>query len=710
MEETMKKLSLVLIVLLSLLALVSCDTAEVESATLRIEMNNSRRTIGPEDSENLDIYGYKVIAVSPDGKESEPYYTYYSYINLEGLSLGTWTIKVYGFNSDRQDLSYGQGEISLISGKNTLSVDLIDLVGEGDLSVTLDWSASGLENVATVKTVFKDQGGKEITLTPSTPVGYQSTIIHTNLPAGSYTLQVELLDRDGNKLQGLTEAVRISNGAESKAELKFLNTSSGDGASSATVTISDRTSTPVEVQITGVETLIEAGRAFTASISIPANSAVREKDINAVWHLDGKEMGKGTQFTFPNGVSAGWHRIDVVTSTGEAGSLGSSSITFQAASSTSPGDPYQKITISSGEQFTLGTDTVMHFLPNNYLLVASNQYRTVQLLDITAASTRLCAEYTYDELKIGDYKVADFATSGTKYDSYYSVIFVCNSTSSCKAVNLMVSKTQITYTDEATEYDKRVTTDKACQFVNITEANNFLVATIQNTTRTRMGYVAFNINPEKGRMINRDDNYITNPNMDFCYSGFKNISSLPESGYFVVISGQKGKVIKCQLKDSTEYAAMTEYHLWTSYDDYVDSLNKQTPVDDFKDGFDCGFLTSDGQFAFVVSTEGIYYYKRNANTFYEYEYYLTEPYTEGSIGAVKMCRDVKYGYMIDSTNKSLVTLTPTEDDGCYVLKKGTSIPLDSGTYNEIDISKDGKYLVVYNADDCTAAHVIKASR
>ena len=706
----MKKLSLFLIVLLSLIALASCDNAEVESATLRIEMNSSRRTIGPEDSENLSIYGYKVIAVSPDGKESKPYYTYYSYINLEGLSLGTWTIKVYGFNSKRTDLSYGEGEISLISGKNTLSVDLIDLVGEGDLSVTLDWSESGLENVYSVKTVFKDQSGKEIKLTPSTPVGYQSTIIHTNLPSGSYTLQVELLDRSGKKLQGLTEAVRISNGAESKAQLKFPCSSTDEETSSATVTISDKTSTPVEVHITGVETLIEAEKPFTVSISVPADSAVKEKDINAVWHLDGNEMGTGTQFTFSSGVSEGWHRIDVVTSTGEAGSLGSNSITFQAASSTNSGDPYEKMTILNSEKYIMGKNTVMHFLPNNYLLVASNQYRTVQLLDVSSASVKVCAGYSYDELGIDDYKVADFATSGSKYDTYYSVIFVCNSTSSCKAMNMMVSTTQITNVDEATEYDKRVSVNKACQFVNITEANNFLVATIQNTTRSRMGYVAFNINPEKGKMINRDDKYIMDPDIDFGYSGFKDISSLPEAGYFVVISGQKGKVIQCQLKSSSEYAAMNEYHLWTSFDDYMEALEKETPQDDFRDGFDCGFLTSDGQYAFVASTEGIYYYKLNSDSFYEYEYYLTESYTEGSVGAVKMCRDVKYGYMVDNARRALVTLTPTEDNGYYVLKKGTTIALDSGTYNEIDISSDGKYLVVYNKDSCSCAHIIKASR
>ena len=154
----MKKLFIVLCVLLTLVGFISCET-QTETATLRVEMKNSRRTIQPGE-DNLEIYGYKIVTVSPDGKESEPYYTYYSYLNLEGLNVGKWSIKVYGFNSDRKDIVYGEGEISLIAGKNTIAISLDELVGEGDLSVLLDWSESGVDGVTTIDTVFKSQDGK----------------------------------------------------------------------------------------------------------------------------------------------------------------------------------------------------------------------------------------------------------------------------------------------------------------------------------------------------------------------------------------------------------------------------------------------------------------------------------------------------------------------------------------------------------------------
>ena len=84
LEVDMKKYIVGLFVLLTLFSFISCK-AELETATLRVEMDSERRTLKPDEKE-MSIYGYKVIAVSPDGKESDPYYTYYSYINIDGLN------------------------------------------------------------------------------------------------------------------------------------------------------------------------------------------------------------------------------------------------------------------------------------------------------------------------------------------------------------------------------------------------------------------------------------------------------------------------------------------------------------------------------------------------------------------------------------------------------------------------------------------------
>lgn len=703
----MKKLLIGLCVVLSLIIFASCE-AEIETATLRIEMKNSRRTIQP-DKENLDIYGYKIIAVSPDGKESNPYYTYYSYINLEGLNVGKWTIKVYGFNSDREDLSYGEGEISLIAGKNTISISLDELIGEGDLSVTLDWSESGIDDVKTIQTTFRSQSGEEIVLTPSSPQGGKSTITHMNLPAGSYTLQVALLDRNGRKLQGLAEAVRISNGTVSRATLKFYSVDE-DESTETTITISDKTAVPVEVKIVGVESLIEAGKPFTVAISVPEDSKITEKSLDSTWFLDGVELGKGNEYTFKNGVDEGRHRIDVTTSTGEEGSVGSQYVYFQAASSTTEGDPYQKITLQNGSTFIFGKNTIMKLLPNNYILAASNQYRRMQLINIKDTSAVVVAEYTFDQLKIGDYTVADFTTTGAANEQYYSVIVLCNATSACKAVNLMVSKTQISYCDEETEFDENGGADKVCRFVNIAEAKGVFIATMENASKTRLGFLSFNLRPSVGKMICRKYRNISQATLNFGYSGFRAIASLPDMGYVVAAAGQRAKVMECYYDTRYNSSSITEYNMWVSWEDYMEYYNKKQTKDEFLSAYDCDFLTPDGSYAFILSEEGIYYYKGSPESIDDYEEYHVEKTAEGTIGAITMAGDTCYGYMIDNSEKKLYTVVPTPRSGYYYLEKSTSIALDASTYNALEISRDGTYLLVYNRDNCLKANIIKIAR
>lgn len=704
----MRKISTLLIVLSLILLLFSCE-AEKESATLRVEMNDTRRTIKPGE-EDLEIYGYKIIAVSPDGKESDPYYTYYSYINLEGLNVGKWTIKVYGFNENKEDLIYGESTVSLIAGKNTISVSLTSLVGEGSLSLKLDWKDSGLEDVKTIHTVFKSQSGKEITLSPTTPVNGQSTINASNLPSGSYTLQITLYNSSSEKLYGATEAVRITNNTLTEGILIILKNESDYTETTAGINISDKNSLPVEVNIVGLESLIEANKSFTVAISVPATSKIREKDLNTVWHLDGVEVGYGSEYTFQKGVKEGTHNITAITDTGEEGSVGSTTIQFYAASTTTKGDPYQKITLTNGEKYVLGKNAVVRYLPNNYIVAASNQYKTMSLMAVEGNSVSVKASYSYEELELEGYTVADFMAGGSAYDSHYSLIVLCNSSSSCKAVNLMVSKTQITYNMEETKFDSNNKTNPACHFVNIVKGNDTLVATIENTGKTRMGYVIFNTKPVNNEMINREE-YISRPDMAFGYSGFKAIASVPQAGRCLAVSAERGKVMESVYYPSFACYSFGEYFLWVSKEDYMEHYDKNEVKAEYQNAYGCGFLSSDGKYAFVLSDEGIYYYKLNDSPAYGYEQYYFEEVTRSSIAEIKMCQDTSFGYMIDREENKLVTLTPSVLDGSYYLKKGTSIALDATlSYDRIDISPDGKYLLVYNKTDATTLVIIKVSR
>ena len=702
----MRRIAICILALLTVISFISCE-AEQETASLRVEMNDNRRTLKPEEKE-MSAYGYKVILVGPDGKESDAHYTYYSYLNIDGLNVGEWTVKVYGFNNKRKEISYGEKTIALKSGKNNISISLETLIGEGNLELIIKWDIEAYKDVKGIHTMFKSQDGKEIILTPSTPNNGQSTINYINLPSGSYTLQIELRDSGGKKLCGLTEAIRISNSTSTKGEIFFsANISDKDG--NAEVNISDKTALPVEVTINGVESLIEADKSFTVSISISENSKIDISKLNTVWHLDGVEIGRGNEYTFDKGVSEGLHRLDVLTSTGENGSVGSSSITFQAASSTNEGDPYQKITIENGSQYYLGSNVVAHFLPNNNLVIASNQYRKLQLLSISFSTVKLMAEYDYSELSL-DGDIVDFISSGESSDSYYSAIFLCNGTSSAKAVNLIISKDQITFNDEVSDFDAKGETNRACHFVNIAEGEKTFLATIESTDKTRMGYVYFNKNPRKGEMINRDECYIEYANLEYGYSGFKCLSSIASMGYFISASGQRAKIIESH-QNSQGYASNSEYFCWVSWDDYISYYNQGKTKNEFENSISCGFLTKDAKFAYVLSEEGIYYYKDSRDIAEDYQQYNFESVEDGEAVNIKMCKDLKYGYQIDNKNKKLYTLIPTLSNGeNYRLEKSSFITLDNKDSDTLSISDDGSLLALYNVKNAYSLTLIKTSR
>ena len=188
----MKRVVYVLLCILLALSLQSCSD-NVESATLRVEMNKSVRTLSPL-RENMEIYGYRVIAVGPDGKESDPRYTYYSYINLDNLSVGEWTIKVYGFNQDRVDLCYGETTVYLTAGKNSAKVSVDQLVGKGSLTITLKWDDKAFPKAKSVFVTLTAQDGTEISLLPSEPSDNSVVIVKDNMDTGSYKFTTKLLD------------------------------------------------------------------------------------------------------------------------------------------------------------------------------------------------------------------------------------------------------------------------------------------------------------------------------------------------------------------------------------------------------------------------------------------------------------------------------------------------------------------------------------
>ncbi|MGN1163293.1 MAG: hypothetical protein ACI4S4_00665, partial [Candidatus Ornithospirochaeta sp.] len=213
----MRKITFIL--LLFALLLASCSN-EVENATLRIEMESTKRTISPE-WEGMEVVGYRVVLTGPDGKENAPRYTYFTYLNLEGLPLGKYSIKVYGFNKDKVDMAIGEAEVDLIAGKNSARVRVDQLVGTGNLSIDMSWDKDAYPGVKKVEVSLTSQGGEKIAVEASTPSNYSSSAVVANIAAGSYTFTAKILDERGNVLFCVAQAIRITNMDTTKGTITF---------------------------------------------------------------------------------------------------------------------------------------------------------------------------------------------------------------------------------------------------------------------------------------------------------------------------------------------------------------------------------------------------------------------------------------------------------------------------------------------------------
>ena len=454
--------------------------------------------------------------------------------------------------------------------------------------------------------------------------------------------------------------------------------------------------------------MIEENKSFTLNISLPKSSPLTINDLDTIWFLDGEEVGRGSEFTFTGGVKSGIHRIDVITQTKDKGSMGSKGKSFQAAANTNHGDPYQKYTLQDGKEWKLGTGMVIHFLPDNRLIMASNQYKTVQLVRVDGAFPSVESEYTYSDLGF-DGEVADFASYGEEDDGFWNVVFLINQKLSCKAVNVMVSKNQLVVTDEATEFDPSGGDGKADRFISIVPCKNTLAATIQSNDRRRMGIILFNQNAEKGKMVRRNDWYSENAQLEWGGTGFKSAASIPEMGFIVVTSGERSKIYNFTGEESI---SISEHMMWKDEDAFFEYYSQNKFKAEFLDARSCGFLSRSGDYAFVYTPSAIHYYKRDYGNFDAYTLYHTENITEDGVAMIKMAPDTEYCYLLDNKNGRLYTMRSENswNYGGLVLKRGSWINSDVSGVNEIEISLSGEYLVIYNKTTTSCLNIIKTAR
>ena len=382
----MKKfISCILAALAILVVFTSCAESE-DTASMRIVLDrNTSRLIAPADFP-LEVKKYRIDGTGPNG-EKISITTAKSTATLDGLTIGQWTLTATGLNEKNAPIVQGSTTFSLSASNTTCTIMLGELVGQGNLSVALNWDKDRVV-APTITLELKKQGVQEPTqlhASMNEPAG-TATLTSDKLDSGSYIL-IGKLHSQNVLVSGFVEAVRIVEGKTSHADIEF----SLDMLPSApgSIQLINEAGLPVYCTINGLADEVSAGEPRRISL-IPEDDTLKEFTVD--WYVDGTYQASGVDYDMTP--EPGLHRLDAVAYTDKIGSYGSTGMNFSAVVNTEMGVPGNRFSAGAGNGLKLGGSTVVHFLPNGNFLLFSKANSSMQLCSISRNTVNVLAEWT----------------------------------------------------------------------------------------------------------------------------------------------------------------------------------------------------------------------------------------------------------------------------------------------------------------------------
>jgi hypothetical protein len=242
-------------------------------------------------------------------------------VTFDGLAFGAWSVTVSALNSAGTLIGSGQATVTVHTGQTAVvSITVVPLTGNGNLELTVSWTASLVESASILASLTPAAG-------PSTPLSFSVTgntasYSSTTIPSGYQTLTVQLLD-SGMPVMGAVEVVRIVAGQTTTGSYAFANVNQPGG--SVQVHIAPEMADPIPVSISGVPATVNVGGSMTATASVSDGTA----NVTYVWYLNGVSVGMGATYTLGSTVPAGYYRLDVTAYTADGTRAGSATASFQ---------------------------------------------------------------------------------------------------------------------------------------------------------------------------------------------------------------------------------------------------------------------------------------------------------------------------------------------------------------------------------------------
>ncbi len=380
------------LLLIATLLIFSCEEKS-GVATLRLRLSSSAprsRTLSPKD-QGLTITGYTISGEGPNDSTFSVS-TNSSQVDINGLTIGTWNLKIVGMNQQGTAIAQATLTHHLTTRNNTLEVTLTDIVGEGSIDIGFHWNDPGFPLIR-LELELRSQGEsyeaveEGLTISSSTASGRY----HAILPCGSYDLAFMLYSGD-EKIAGGVEALRILDGKTTEGDITIVVNK--EAVEPTGLKIYSAVTQPVEGEIEGLANVIPPNTETTVTFN--QTSGGGGKDLSVEWYLDGSYRGNENPFHFST--HTGTHRLDALVQTELLGSVGTVSKTFRASVEATNGEPCVVFSASDGERdrkgdaLWLSSVKDIKFLRDGRLLIASS--KGLQLCEIRRDSLEVVRNFT----------------------------------------------------------------------------------------------------------------------------------------------------------------------------------------------------------------------------------------------------------------------------------------------------------------------------
>jgi len=316
---------LFLIALVALLVFTSCDDNKSTQTDLVVRFAcdtyaMQERSLLPAP-EAMTIAEYRIFGNGPNSQTVDVTDTS-STVTLGQLLIGKWSLTAQALNSTGAILAQGNLETMLSSATSTATINLTELVGEGELAINYSWRLDQVASDVHLELSLTNQQGENVSLiapTMDTVTGTAS--IAANLPSGSYMLCSKLYSQDV-LVSGSAEAVRIIPGTTTTGALEMKM---GDRSTIFTMTVLNDTMMPIGGTVTCTPASPTVGASVTLTFTPSDLQGVAAQDLTATWFCEGAEV-VGEGFSYTSVPKAGSHRYDIIVSHEKLGSLGSTTI------------------------------------------------------------------------------------------------------------------------------------------------------------------------------------------------------------------------------------------------------------------------------------------------------------------------------------------------------------------------------------------------